>query len=71
MSWTVGGLVLGGTYLVTRSLWVPMALHFASNFTNVVVFGIAGRFSLFPFRGRRAAGTGRPFGCSTAWRSLS
>ncbi len=49
VSWTVGGLVLGGTYLVTRSIWVPIVLHFTSNLTNVIVFGIVGRFSIFSF----------------------
>jgi CAAX protease family protein len=49
VSWTVGGLVLGGAYLVTRSLWVPIVLHFANNLANVVVFGIVGRFSMFSF----------------------
>ncbi|WNV87701.1 type II CAAX endopeptidase family protein [Umezawaea sp. Da 62-37] len=35
-----GGLMLASAYVVTRSLWFPIGLHFAWNFTHAGLFGI-------------------------------
>jgi membrane protease YdiL (CAAX protease family) len=35
------GLLLGAAYLVTGRLWLPIGLHFAWNFTQGGVFGVA------------------------------
>ncbi len=42
LSWTLGGLVLIGAYLTSGSLWVPIALHFAVDASNVLMFRITG-----------------------------
>lgn len=34
------GVLLGGAYMLTRSLWLPMGLHAAWNFTQGEVFGV-------------------------------
>jgi uncharacterized protein len=34
------GLMLGGAYMLTRSLWMPIGLHAAWNFTQGAVFGV-------------------------------
>jgi uncharacterized protein len=34
------GLLLGGAYMLTRSLWMPIGLHAAWNFTQGAVFGL-------------------------------
>jgi membrane protease YdiL (CAAX protease family) len=34
------GLLLGGAYMLTRSLWAPIGLHFAWNFTQGFVFDV-------------------------------
>ncbi|MDJ1130752.1 CPBP family intramembrane glutamic endopeptidase [Streptomyces iconiensis] len=34
-----GGLMLSAAYVVTRSLWLPIGLHFAWNFTHAGIFG--------------------------------
>ena len=34
------GLLLGGAYMLTRSLWLPIGLHAAWNFTQGEVFGV-------------------------------
>ncbi len=47
--WLLGGLVLGWVYLETGSIWVPVALHFAMDMTNVLVFGLAGELSMTRF----------------------
>jgi membrane protease YdiL (CAAX protease family) len=36
-----GGAMLASAYVVTRSLWFPIGLHFAWNFTHAGLFGIA------------------------------
>jgi len=36
-----GGTMLAAAYTATRSLWFPIGLHFAWNFTHAGVFGIA------------------------------
>ncbi|MFD9698123.1 CPBP family intramembrane glutamic endopeptidase [Lentzea sp. NPDC059081] len=36
-----GGTMLAASYVATRSLWFPIGLHFAWNFTHTGVFGIA------------------------------
>jgi membrane protease YdiL (CAAX protease family) len=35
------GLLLGAAYMYSRSLWLPIAIHFAWNFTQSAVFGAA------------------------------
>lgn len=35
-----GGLLLGGAYMLTRRLWVPMGIHAAWNVTQGVIYGI-------------------------------
>lgn len=35
-----GGLLLGGVYLLTRSLWAPIGLHAAWNFTEGFLFDV-------------------------------
>lgn len=35
-----GGLLLGGAYMLTRSLWLPIGIHAAWNFTQGEVFGV-------------------------------
>jgi len=34
------GILLGGAYMLTRSLWMPMGLHAAWNFTQGYLFGV-------------------------------
>ncbi|GHH29505.1 CPBP family intramembrane glutamic endopeptidase [Lentzea cavernae] len=36
-----GGAMLAAAYVLTRSLWFPIGLHFAWNFTHAGLFGIA------------------------------
>jgi membrane protease YdiL (CAAX protease family) len=35
-----GGLLLGGAYMLTRSLWMPIGLHAAWNFTQGPILGV-------------------------------
>lgn len=35
-----GGVMLAAAYVVTRSLWLPIGLHFAWNFTHAGIFGV-------------------------------
>jgi uncharacterized protein len=35
-----GGAMLTAAYIVTRSLWLPIGLHFAWNFTHAGIFGV-------------------------------
>lgn len=37
---TLDGLLLGGAYMLTRSLWMPIGLHAAWNFTQGGIFGV-------------------------------
>ena len=46
ISWSVSGLVLGGAYLISGSLWVPIVLHYATDLTNAMIFNITGQSSL-------------------------
>ena len=43
------GLLLGGAYMLTRSLWMPIGLHAAWNFTQGGIFGV-------PISGHASAG---------------
>ena len=36
----VEALLLGGAYMVTRSLWLPIGLHAGWNFTQGAIFGV-------------------------------
>jgi uncharacterized protein len=47
LSWLLSGLILGGVYLVSGSIWVPIVVHFAIDATNVLIFNITGQYSLF------------------------
>lgn len=47
MSWILIGAVLSIIYLISGSIWVPIILHFAIDLTNMLVFNITGRFSIF------------------------
>lgn len=44
-SWLLGGALFVLAYLVSGSLWVAIVLHLAADLTNVVAFGIVGRFT--------------------------
>lgn len=44
-SWLVGGALFVVAYLVSGSLWVAIVLHLAADLTNVVAFGIVGRYT--------------------------
>lgn len=45
-SWIVGGFTFVCIYLVSGSLWVASLLHLVVDLTNVVAFGIVGRYAL-------------------------
>jgi membrane protease YdiL (CAAX protease family) len=47
LSWFVGGAIFSYVYLITGSIWVPVVLHFVTDLTNMLVFNIAGQYSLF------------------------
>ena len=44
-SWLIGGALFVLAYLVSGSLWVAIVLHLAADLTNVVAFGVAGKYS--------------------------
>lgn len=46
----LGGIFAAYGYLVTRSLWLPIALHFSADFFGAVVFGLPLAGSLIDFR---------------------
>lgn len=46
-----GGLLMSAAYVVTRSLWLPIGLHFAWDFTHAGIFGVALSGSGEPPRG--------------------
>jgi len=46
---TEAGLLLGGAYMLTRNLWLPIGVHLAWNFTQGTIFGV-------PVSGGRAQG---------------
>jgi membrane protease YdiL (CAAX protease family) len=48
-SWILGGLLLVTVYLVSGSIWVAIAVHFVTDFTNVLVFDVAGEGSIYRF----------------------
>ena len=47
VSWAASGFVLIISYLMSGSIWVPVALHYGIDATNTFVFNITGRFSFF------------------------
>ena len=47
LSWLIWGAIFSYVYLITGSIWVPAVLHFTTDLTNMLVFNIAGQFSLF------------------------
>jgi membrane protease YdiL (CAAX protease family) len=59
-SWIVGGFTFVCIYLVSGSLWVAALLHLVVDLTNVVAFGIVGRYAVVDLEpalstGRRAS----------------
>lgn len=50
LSIALGGIFAAYGYLVTRSLWLPIALHFSADFFGGVVFGLPISGSLEDFR---------------------
>ena len=44
-SWAVAGALLMAAYLLSGSLWVAIAVPFLTDLTNVVAFGIVGRYT--------------------------
>ncbi len=48
-SWFLGGILLVSAYLVSGSIWVAIAVHFITDFTNVLVFNVAGRGGIYEF----------------------
>jgi membrane protease YdiL (CAAX protease family) len=48
MSWLIGGAILSYIYIVSGSIWVVIILHFTIDATNVIVFNIIGKYSIFP-----------------------
>lgn len=46
LSWGSGGAMLGFSYLLSGSLWVPIILHYAIDTANVLIFNITGRGGL-------------------------
>ncbi|HUX14726.1 MAG TPA: CPBP family intramembrane glutamic endopeptidase, partial [Spirochaetia bacterium] len=48
-SWFLGGILLVSVYLVSGSIWVAIAVHFITDFTNVLVFNVAGRGGIYRF----------------------
>jgi len=68
LSIALGGIFAAYGYLVTRSLWLPIALHFSANFFGGVVFGfpVSGCLADFSLIQISVSGpefiTGGPFG---------
>ena len=50
IDWFIGGALLFYIYHGTGSVWVATAVHFSRNFTNVVLFDIAGTSSLLKLK---------------------
>ena len=48
-SWAAGGFLLALVYLVSGSIWVAVAVHFVTDYTNVLMLGVAGAGSLYHF----------------------
>ncbi|MFI7439134.1 lysostaphin resistance A-like protein [Nonomuraea indica] len=46
-----GGVMLAAAYVATRSLWLPIGLHFAWNFTQAGIFGVTVSGSAVPPEG--------------------
>jgi membrane protease YdiL (CAAX protease family) len=55
-SWVAGGLLLALVYLVSGSIWVAVAVHFVTDYTNVLAFDVAGAGSLYSFEPSLGAG---------------
>lgn len=48
-SWSLGAILLAVVYMVSGSIWIAIGVHFITDFTNVVVFNVAGQGSIFRF----------------------
>lgn len=44
-----GGLLLAAAYPASGSIWIAIAVHFVTDFVNVLVFNVAGKGSLYRF----------------------
>lgn len=59
LSWLLGGVIFSYAYLVTKTIWIPVILHFATDLINMIIFDILGKYSLFkfspPIRGKQRA----------------
>lgn len=49
VTWLLSGVVFSYAYLITKTIWIPVILHFATDLINMIVFNILGRYSLFAF----------------------
>ena len=70
------GILLGGAYLLTRSLWLPIGIHAAWNFTQGEIFGVpVSGTTVHGFLRARLVGspmlTGGPFGLESSVIALA
>ena len=49
-SWVLGGLLLVLVYLISGSIWVAIAVHLATDLTNVLAFNVTGAATLWTFK---------------------
>ena len=49
LDWFIGGALLYYIYVESNSIWVASIVHFSRNFTNVIMFDIAGNSPLLRF----------------------
>ncbi len=49
ISWLLGGAILSYAYLISGSIWAVIILHFAMDTVNMILFNIAGQFSVYTF----------------------
>jgi len=49
ISWFTSGLLLGTVYVISGSIVLAIIVHFVIDASNVIVFNITGKFSLFTF----------------------
>jgi membrane protease YdiL (CAAX protease family) len=47
LDWFIGGLILFYVYMESGSIWVAAIVHFSRNLSNVLVYNIAEKYSLF------------------------
>jgi membrane protease YdiL (CAAX protease family) len=49
ISWFTSGLLLGAVYMISGSILLAIIVHFVIDASNVIVFNVTGKFSLFTF----------------------